>query len=155
MSSQRSSDIIDTVAEEARLDSRREAGRIVASVARAMATHFGPAAWQIVAERIPDTANIPRSDNESSNAADIDAFFEEVADYEELSPAVAARYARIVAEAVKDTMPESELARLSQELPDEYLALFESDHRSELTEPNGLTDGVAVVEEKEGHARPT
>lgn len=154
MGSERISQVIDIVVEEARLESRREARRIVGSVGRAMAGHFPEEAWSVVSKSMPDTAG-PRSDDRGRGGADVDAFFEEIAEYEELSPAVAARYARIVAEAVKRTMLEPEVARLTGALPNEYLALFESDQRGELTEPDGRTVGAAVVEEKEGHSRQT
>lgn len=56
--------------------------------------------------------------------------------------AVAARYARVVAEEIARDLDGSALDRLRSVLDDDFLALFEVDHRGELTEEDGATGGV-------------
>ncbi|HEX2152449.1 MAG TPA: DUF2267 domain-containing protein [Acidimicrobiia bacterium] len=141
----RNDDMAAAVADEARLESWDEARRIIRSVTGAMIDHFEPAAWEVIEAVLPAEyvgEGTPGSTEEEQSVRD---FFIDVGDREELGTATAARYARIVAEAIRNRMTPDQVQRLDDRLSDDFLALFESDHRGELTEPDGATPGARIM----------
>jgi hypothetical protein len=61
-------------------------------------------------------------------AASVDDPFKEISDRPGLGAADAARYIRVIAQAIRREMTDADLARLDELLADELLALFELDH---------------------------
>lgn len=62
----------------------------------------------------------------------------------QLGTPTSASYARAVLEAISEVMLASDRERLERVLEDEFLALFEVDHRGELTEADGATPGASI-----------
>lgn len=143
---QHSQGLVESVKAEANLSSPEEAKDVIRHVTGAMADHFPPEAWKIVASVVsPDTRGSGGSGRPSPQAT-AEGLFEDVAARADLDPAEAARYVRVVAEAVRGQLTDADVARLDDLLADELLALFEVDHRGELTEDQGATRGAKIVE---------
>lgn len=147
MDVQRSREVLARVIDKGKLESVAEAERIVAAVTGAMAVYFESGAWQVVsALMMGGPLGEPREPPRDAERTLRD-FFLDIGDREQVTSATAAGYARIVAEAMAETMTPEELRRLQERLDDDFVALFEADHRGELTEQDGHTEGSRIVEQ--------
>lgn len=154
MEAKRSREVLDRVVARGKLESVGEAERIVAAVTGAMALSFEGEAWQVVASLMAGGPLGEPREPPVDGARTLRDFFRDIGDRERVSSATAAGYARIVAEAMAETMTPGELRRLREGLDDDFLALFETDHRGELTDEGGYTEGSRIVEHvREGPER--
>lgn len=130
------------VADAVELDSPEEASEVIRSVTAQMAAFFPSEAWEVLAPRLADELVGDAPSAPSPADRDIRNFFLGLGERMEEGTAVAARYARVVAEEIARDLDGSTLDRLRSVLDDDFLALFEVDHRGELTEEDGATGGV-------------
>lgn len=137
--------IVAAVVDGARLESATEAKRLIRSVTGAMIDYFEPDAWGIIEALLPADLVGEGSGGVAEEKQSVRDFFMDVGDREQQGTATAARYARIVAEAIRGQMSEDQIRRLDDRLSDDFLALFESDHRGELTQPDGATPGARIM----------
>lgn len=148
--------LAELVVERGRLESRSEAEGIIRAVTGALSDRVGPEAWDVIGRWVPADlrgAGSPSEDDVPSASH----LFEDVGERLQLGTPTSASYARAVLESISEVMPAADRERLDRVLEDEYLALFEVDHRGELTEEDGATPGAAIidssVEEGEDHRR--
>lgn len=136
--------LVESVVERGRLESTSEAEEIIRVVSGAMADRVRPEAWDVIGAAVPSGLEGQGSPSENQ-VPSVSALFEEVAESLQLSTATSATYVRVVAEAISEFLPASDLEQLERVLEDEFLALFEIDHRGELTEDDGATPGAAML----------
>lgn len=132
-------DLADAVAREANLESAEEAVPITQAVTGSMADHFEPDAWVVIRQHVP--SKCLGSSQPASESGTVKEFFTDIGDRANLGSAEAARYARIVAEAIRGRMSDVELRRLQETLSEDFLALFEAEERGEMTGSPGPTEG--------------
>lgn len=142
-------DLVEMVRIGARLDSRSEAEDVIRGVTGGMADQLHPEAWQLITKVIPPEVRQREAPERRSGIPSVNALFEDVGERLDLGPPTAARYVRVVAEAINRGLEASDRQRLQEVLEDEFLALFEVDHRGELTEDDGATPAARIREETE------
>lgn len=146
---QGSSRLAETVARRAQLEDAEEANAIVGAVAVAMAAHFDREAWNVIRKRVP-LDHVDGGDG-GDPAGSVKDFFTDLGDREEIGgSAPAARYARIVAEAIREEMSDAEVEQLREALSDDFLALFEVDERGEMTGAPGEREGSRRLGDVDG-----
>lgn len=148
--------LVESVVERGRLESSSEAEDIIRVVTTAMADRVRPEAWDVIGAAVPSGLEGEGSPSENE-VPSVSALFEEVAESLQLSTVTSATYVRVVAESISELLAASDLEKLERVLEDEFLALFEIDHRGELTEDDGATPGAAMLdspeEERKRHRR--
>lgn len=137
--------LVDSVVERGRLESNSEAEGIIRAVTGALADRVGPEAWDVIGAWIPGDLRGPGSPSEGE-VPSASHLFEDVGERLQLGTPTSASYTRAVLEAISEVMPAADRERLEGVLEDEFLALFEVDHRGELTEEDGATPGAAIID---------
>lgn len=122
--------LADSVAARARLESLEEAASVIREVAAALAEQTPAEAWEVLAHVLPDPERRGGDRRSAPSASDL---FEDVGHRLDLGAASAARYTRVVAEAVDERLSSEQRTELERLLDDELLALFEEE-RGEHTE---------------------
>lgn len=137
--------LVESVVERGRLESNSEAEGIIRAVTGALAPRVGPEAWEVIGGAVPADLHGQGSPSggEAPSASDL---FEDVGERLQLGTPTSATYVRAVLEVIGEVMPTSDRDRLGQILEDEFLALFEVDHRGELTEDDGATPGATIID---------
>lgn len=137
--------LVESVVERGRLESDSEAEGIIRAVTGALADQVRPEAWDVIGGAVPSDLRGQGSPSEGGvpSASDL---FEDVGERLQLGTPTSASYVRAVLEAISEFMPASDLERLDRVLEDEFLALFEVDHRGELTEDDGATPGASIID---------
>lgn len=130
--------------EGARLESSSEAEDIIRVVTGALAARIRPEAWDVIGAAVPAGLEGQGSPSESE-VPSVSALFEDVGERLQLGTPTSATYVRVVTEALSELLAGSDRERLTQVLEDEFLALFEIDHRGELTEDDGATPGAVII----------
>lgn len=138
--------LVESVVQRGRLESDSEAEGIIRAVTGALADQVGPEAWDVIGGAVPSDLQGQGSPDKGGvpSASDL---FEDVGERLQLGSPTSASYVRAVLEAISELMPASDRDRLDGVLEDEFLALFEVDHRGELTEDDGATPGATIIDE--------
>lgn len=134
--------LLRAVMDKARLDSEKEAEEIGRAVTDAMSTHFEPEAWAVIEEVLPESWIGEGRDRSRPQAGSVQDFFTDIGDSRDVGSAEAARYARVVAESIRENLSAEQVDVLEDTLNDDLLALFETDRRGELTGAAGYTEGA-------------
>lgn len=122
--------LAESVATRARLESLEEAASVIREVAAALAEQTPAEAWEVLSHVLPDPE---RRGGEKPSAPSANDLFEHVGHRLGLGATAAARYTRVVAEAVDERLSSEQRTELERVLDDELLALFENE-RGEHTE---------------------
>lgn len=144
--------LVRSVIEGARLESAEEAEEVIRTVTGAMADHLPPEARSLISDVVSARLMGRGGPGRPRERGEVEDLFKDVGDRRDLGTAVSARYVRVVAEAIRREMTEEDVDRLDDLLADDFLALFEVDHRGELTEDDGATPGARILgwDEQEG-----
>lgn len=137
--------LVESVVERGRLESNAEAEGIIRAVTGALADRVGPEAWDVIGGWVPTDLQGQGSPSED-DVPSVSDLFEDIAERLQLGTPTSASYARAVLEAISEVIPAADRKRLGRVLDDEFLALFEVDHRGELTEGDGATPGGTIID---------
>ena len=97
-------------------------------------------AWEVISEIAPLT--VERRETRAENERTMKTFLVSMSGEEEVETRRAARDSRAVAETIRERADDNQVETLESSLEEDFLALFESRGRGELTEPDSLTSEV-------------
>ena len=97
-------------------------------------------AWEVINEITP--LSVERREMRAEDERTMKTFLVSMSGEEEVETRRAARYSRAVAETIRERADDSQVKTLESTLEEDFLALFESRGRGELTEQSSLTSEV-------------
>ena len=133
-------DFLATVSEESGLEPA-DARILVEDFLTALAGYVPTDAWEIIASAVPLTVDVDAEPGRQVGSTPKD-FILEMSHEEGVGDRDSALHARAVAETIGSRLGEEQRNRLAELVDEDFLALFESSGRGELTEQGGVTPGT-------------
>lgn len=125
-------EFIGQVQSRARLPSRGDAEKVTRATLEVLAERLAGGQPENLAAQLPEEIARHLEDGEEADRMSLDQFFERVSERSGSDLPDAVHQARAVVAVLTDAVSEGEIAKVKDQLPDEYRPLFESGSEGEL-----------------------